>query len=118
MDLRRPLRLLGLTVCAVACLLFAVSAHAQNTFRTLSGTVSDQHHEPLAGAVVEVQNVGDNTVLSYITDKAGHFEFRRLNSGADYNFWATYRTHRSKSEYLSKFNSKTAPVANLEIKLE
>ena len=107
-----------MAVCITGCLLFAASALAQNTFRTLSGTVSDQHHEPLAGAVVEVQNVADNTVISYITDKAGHFEFRRLNSGADYNFWATYRTHRSKSEYLSKFNSKTAPVTNLEIKLE
>jgi hypothetical protein len=99
-------------------LLFAAPGHAQNTFRTLSGTVSDQHHEPLAGAVVEVQNAGDNTVISYITDKNGHYEFRRLNSGADYNFWATFRGHKSKSEYLSKFNSKPAPVVNLEVKLE
>ena len=107
-----------LTVCAAVWLLLAAPARAQNTYRNLSGTVSDQHHEPLAGAVVEVQNAGDNTVISYITDKAGHYEFRRLNSGADYNFWATYRSHRSKSEYLGKFNSKTAPVVNLEIKLE
>ena len=93
-------------------------APAQITFRTLSGTVTDQRHEPLSGAVVEVQNDGDKTVISYITDKAGHYEFRRLNSGADYYVWASYRQHRSDSHYLSKFNSKTAPVVDLAIKLE
>ncbi len=118
MDFRRLLSRLSMAVCAAAWLLLATSGPAQNTFRNLSGTVFDQHHEPLAGAVVEVQNAGDSTVISYITDKAGHYEFRRLNSGADYNFWATYRKHRSKSQYLSKFNSKTAPVVDLEIKLE
>jgi len=101
-----------------ALLLCSASSLAQNTFRTLSGTVTDQHHEPLSGAVVEVQNDGDKTVISYITDRAGHYEFRRLNSGADYNFWATYRQRRSNSHYLSKFNSKATPVVDLTVKLE
>ena len=105
-------------VVAASLLCCGSLGSAQNTFRTLSGTVKDQHNEPLSGAVVEVQNDGDKTVVSFITDKTGHYEFRRLNGGADYYFWATYRQHRSSSHYLSKFNSKTGDVVDLVIKLE
>lgn len=105
-------------VFAAALLFYSALSPAQNTFRTLSGSVTDQHHEPLSGAVVEVQNDGDKTVMSYITDKAGHYEFRRLSGGTDYNVWATYRQHRSGSHYLSKFNSKMTPVVDLTVKLE
>ena len=112
------LSLTSAAAMAAIVLFCSAPAPAQNTFRTLSGTVTDQHHEPLRGAVVEVENDGDKTVISYITDKTGHYQFRRLNSGADYNFWATYRQHRSESHYLSKFNSKTAPVVDLTVKLE
>ena len=116
---RIPSRIRPLTLAAaITVFLLSLPAPAQNTFRDLSGTVTDQHHEPLSGAIVEVQDDANKTVMSYITDKTGHYDFHRLSSRTDYYFWATYRQHRSDSHYLSEFNSKTAPVVNLTIKLE
>ncbi len=87
-------------------------------YRSLSGKVTDQHHEPLRGAVVEIQNDDDKAVQSFLTDRAGHYSFQRLSANTDYTYWATYRGHRSKSHNLSKFNAKTADVTDLEIKLD
>jgi hypothetical protein len=99
-------------------LLCSVQASAQTQFRSLSGTVTDAQHEPLRGAVVEVENLGDQDVQSFLTDKSGHYNFKRLDGNTDYSFWATYRSHRSRSRTISKFNSKTGMVVNLAIKLD
>ena len=91
---------------------------AQTQFRSLSGTVTDKQHEPLRGAVVEVENLGDQEVQSFLTDKDGRYNFKRLDGNTDYSFWATYRSHRSRTRGISKFNGKSAVVVNLTIKLD
>ena len=115
--IREARKQIGLALAA-GLVLWAGPACAQPSFRHLSGTVVDPQHEPLKGAVVEVENLGDKSVQSFLTDQAGHYDFKRLDGNADYSFWAQYRGHKSRTRSLSKFSSKMTPVVTLTIKLE
>jgi hypothetical protein len=77
----------------------------------------DRHHEPLAGAIVQVHSENTLNVMSYITDRNGSYIFRHLSSEDDYEVFATYRGSRSKRRRLSKFDSKPNRQFKLIIKL-
>jgi hypothetical protein len=93
------------------------AASAQQMGRTVSGRVTDRHHEPLAGAVVQVHSETTLSVVSYITGRDGNYIFKHLSPDDDYNVFAVYRGYRSKARRLSKFDSKTDRVYRLVIKL-
>lgn len=90
----------------------------QDVYRELTGSVTDRGDEPLRGAIVEVQDETTRAVTSYITDREGHFDFKRLREDTDYRIWATYRGTRSKSRELSHFSSKDHPNFKFVIKLD
>ena len=90
---------------------------AQRPLRDLVGTVTDGR-EPLTGAIVEVHNEALGTTISYITDKTGHYSFKRLDGDRDYTVWATWRGHRSAIKKLSLFDSSPLKTIELEIKQE
>ena len=100
-----------------AMLLAGPKAVAQSMGRTVSGTVTDRHNEPLAGAIVQVHSETTLTVVSYITDRNGQYVFKHLSPDDDYNVFATYRGFRSKARRLSKFDSHTTRQFHLVIKL-
>jgi hypothetical protein len=54
------------------------SVPAQSVSRVVSGVVTDQHREPLRGAVVLIDDQVTKVVCSSVTDRAGKFMFRRL----------------------------------------
>lgn len=103
---------------AVHVTLFATAAEAQqaDSLRTVSGVVEDDHHEPLRGAVVELENPTTHVITSYITTDDGKYFFRRLDSHADYNVWATFRGHRSNIGHVSMYDSHAEKVLNLVCK--
>ena len=90
-------------------------AFAQPAPRSLSGTVTDLHHEPLKGAVVQLHDDATNTVVSYITDRNGHYRFLRLSGDNDYHVWAKFRGHKSKARLFSIFDSHPSKVINLVV---
>ena len=104
-------------ILALCLLSFMSVLSAQDTLRNLTGTVFDHQHEPLRGAVVQVENETTHNVVSYITDRTGHYSFKRLQGNSDYNVWATYRDQRSKTKTLSGFNSHQEVTIDLEIDL-
>jgi len=57
--------------------------------KNLSGTVTDHQHEPLKGAVVQVENDVTMGVVSYITSRDGKYSFKRLDGDTDYRLWST-----------------------------
>jgi hypothetical protein len=106
-------------VCGIVLLLSGgTSLHSQQTLRDLTGSVEDGHHEPLRGAVVYLENEKTHAVVTYITDRSGHFSFKRLHGDVDYDVWAIFRGQQSKSKTLSQFDTHTDPVITLVIKPE
>jgi hypothetical protein len=95
----------------------AMAQHPKSTMRTLTGTVTDSSHEPLRGAVVQLQNPANNSVETYLTDAAGHYTFKRLDSETDYNVMVVYRGSHTPTRAISKFDSHLATVINFEMKL-
>jgi hypothetical protein len=95
---------------------FATSLLGQPTFRNLTGTVQDRHHEPLKGAVVQIENEDTKNVISYLTDRSGRYSFKRLAGETDYHVWFTYRGQQSKIRELSQFNDHHDATINLVVK--
>ncbi len=104
-------------LAGVALLWFPSELHAEHHYRDLEGTVRDRHHEPLKGAVVQVEDQNTHGVLSYITDQSGRYSFKRLQSDTDYSVWSTYRGRRSKTKTLSLFDVRVAKKIDLVVKL-
>ena len=84
--------------------LWSALAIGQLRTRDISGTVTDHQHEPLRGAVVEVENCVSLGVVSFITDRDGRYSFKRLDGDIDYRVWVNFRGHKSKVRQLSKFD--------------
>jgi hypothetical protein len=76
-----------------------------HTLRTLTGTVTDPHHEPLKGAVVKLQTGDTSNITTYITGADGRYVFKRLDGNVDYKVWATFRERTSKPREISKFDN-------------
>jgi hypothetical protein len=103
-----------------AALLWSLPAAAQqpqsSSTRNLSGRVTDEGHEPLRGAIVNLQNPATQSVTTYITQANGEYQFKRLDGSVDYRVWATFRGHSSSVSTISKFDSNMEKVINFKIK--
>ena len=110
----------GLTAAALSGLMLVSSRAlpAQQSLRDLSGSVEDSQHEPLRGAVVYLEDENSHAVVTYITDRSGHFSFKRLRGEIDYEVWAVFRGQQSKHKSLSQFDTHSAPVVMLTVKVE
>jgi hypothetical protein len=109
-------RLVATMVVVMGLLLCAIPLSGQPTLRNLKGTVQDRHHEPLNGAVVEIENENTKGVISYITDRSGRYSFKRIQGEVDYRVWFTYRGQRSKVRELSQFDDRPNATINLMVK--
>ena len=97
-------------------LLVVPQSKSQQPERILTGTVTDRQHEPLRGAIVQLEDQTNLRVASYVTGKDGRYRFLHLQGNVDYRFWATFHGHRSKAHGIGIFSGKNAPVVNLVIK--
>jgi hypothetical protein len=107
-----------LAFAAVVCLGLPASLHAQamqHTFRDLSGTVTDPGHEPLRGAIVQLEADGSHDVLTYITEEDGRYHFKRLSGETNYRVWVVFRKRNSKAHEISKFDDHMDKVINFTI---
>jgi hypothetical protein len=109
-------RLLAAILVVMGLLLYTTTLSGQATLRNLTGTAQDRHHEPLNGAVVEIENENTKGVISYITDRNGRYSFKRIQGEVDYRVWFTYRGQRSKVRELSQFDDRPNATINLMVK--
>ena len=93
------------------------AGNAQHTSRDLNGTVTDPSHEPLNGAVVQVEDQSLKTVRSYTTDRTGHYSFLRLDGSTDFKVWASFRGHQSQPKTLSLFDTHATKTVDLVVEL-
>jgi hypothetical protein len=109
-------KLLATISVVIIFLLNTARLSGQPSLRNLTGTVQDRHHEPLNGAVVEIENENTKGVISYITDRSGRYSFKRIQGEVDYRIWFTYRGQRSGVRELSQFDDHQNATINLMIK--
>jgi len=103
--------------CCLALIALPLSAQTmgQQHLRELTGTVTDPGHEPVRGAVVQLEAENTHAIVTYITGEDGRYHFHRLNGDEDYRVWVVFRKRNSKARELSKFDSHTDKVINFTI---
>jgi hypothetical protein len=111
---RRPWFLLFLLACAASW----PQGLAQNlgqAVRVVQGIVRDSGDQPQANAVVYLQDQKSLGVRTYITEADGRYRFGQLSSEVDYQLWAEYKGHKSKTRSISSFDSKKEFTFDLKI---
>jgi hypothetical protein len=83
--------------------------------RVVQGIVQNSDNQPLPNAVVYLENQKSQEVRTYITETDGHYRFGQLSSDVDYQLWAEYKGHKSKTRAISSFDSKKEFNFNLTI---
>jgi hypothetical protein len=84
--------------------------------RVVQGVVRDSNDQLQANAVVYLQDQKSLEVRTYITEADGHYRFGQLSSEVDYQLWAEYKGHKSKTRAISSFDSKKQ--FNFDLKIE
>jgi Carboxypeptidase regulatory-like domain len=105
----------GLLLTPAALVLGAVPAHAQQTYRTVNGQVTDKGGAPVKGAVVHLKETKSLAMRSYITAEDGQYKFAQLSTNADYEVWADSEGKKSDSKSISSFDNKSSATINLKV---
>lgn len=118
---KRRSRLIGCVV--LAGFLLTGSAWAQfgkkkdqdSNIRTVQGLVTDAADNPIAGAVVQLENMKTLQIRSFITKEKGDYFFAELNTDVDYKLHAENHGMVSNVKTLSSFDSRKAATMNLKV---
>jgi len=86
------------------------------TTRTVEGTVTNAANQPVANAIVQLENTKTLQIRSFITQADGNYHFAGLQTDVEYKLKAADRAGASSSwKTLSVFNSKKTPIINLKL---
>ena len=88
---------------------------AQDTKRSVSGTVTDKNGKPVSGAIVKIENTRSLQIRSFITQAGGKYRFFGLSPDVDYTIKAEYRDADSKVRTLSQFDSRKEATVDLTV---
>jgi Carboxypeptidase regulatory-like domain len=108
--------LLLLLVACAATLPRSVAQSLGQAVRVVQGTVQNGNDQPQANAVVYLQDQKSLEVRTYITEADGHYRFGQLSTEVDYQLWAEYKGHKSKTRSISSFDSKKQ--FNFDLKID
>jgi hypothetical protein len=112
---RRQLLLLLLLACSASCWQ-GFAQNAGQAVRVVQGVVRDSNDQLQANAIVYLQDQKTLEVRTYITEADGHYRFGQLSSDVDYQLWAEYKGHKSKTRSISSFDSKKQ--FNFDLKID
>jgi hypothetical protein len=113
--MRLKVLILLLLTCAAAGPLSFSESLAQS-MRVLQGLVLNADGQPQQNAVVYLQDQKSMQVRTYITEADGRYRFGQLSSDVDYQLWAEYKGHKSKTRSISSFDSKKD--LNFDLKID
>lgn len=109
-------------VVLLAGVLLAGSGFAQkkdknkdSNIRTLQGLVTDAADNPIAGAIVQLENTKTLQIRSFITKEKGDYFFSDLSTDVDYRLHAENHGMTSSTKVLSSFDSRKAATMNLKV---
>ncbi len=107
--------LLLIVMCS-AILSRSVAQSLGQAVRVVQGIVQNGSDQPQANAVVYLQDQKSLEVRTYITEADGHYRFGQLSTEVDYQLWAEYKGHKSKTRSISSFDSKKQ--FNFDLKID
>jgi Carboxypeptidase regulatory-like domain len=107
--------LLMLLACAAPASLVIGQTLGQQV-RVVQGNVTNSDNQIQANAVVYLQDQKTLEVRTFITQTDGHYRFGQLSSDVDYQIWAEYQGHKSKTRAISSFDSKKQ--FNFDLKID
>ncbi len=97
--------------------MIAPCAAAQNTgMRTVEGAVLNARSDPVADAIVFLENRKTKTIRSYTTPKNGRFYFAQVSMNDDYNLWAQKNKEKSAARIVSPWDTRTDFIVDLRLK--
>src|SRR5271168_1740234 len=105
-----------LVVMALATFAFGQKKSKEPTERSVTGVVTNEMGEPVAGAIVQLENTKTLQVRSFITKEKGEYYFHELSTDIDYKFTAKWNGKTSETRTLSSFDSHPAVILNLQLK--
>jgi Carboxypeptidase regulatory-like domain len=113
--MRLKVFLLLLLTCAAAGPLSFRQSLAQS-MRVVQGLVLNADNQPQQNSVVYLQDQKSLQVRTYITEADGKYRFGQMSSDVDYQLWAEYKGHKSKTRSISSFDSKKE--LNFDLKID
>ena len=85
------------------------------TSRVVSGKVTDDTGQPLAGALVTITDTKTNDKRTYITKADGRYSFEDLSFTIDYQVQARYKDQISESRKLSQYDHTPNVIRILQV---
>lgn len=83
--------------------------------RNVAGVVLQPDGKPAPQAVVQLKNMKNLQIRSYIASDEGKYQFQGLSSSVDYELAATYHDMASPKRQLSIFDTRLDAVVNLQL---
>jgi hypothetical protein len=99
-------RLMMLLLAGSIALPASLGQNLGQAVRVVQGRVLNTAEESQPNAVVYLQDQKSLSVRTFITEADGHYRFGQLSSDVDYQLWAQYKGHKSKTRSISSFDSK------------
>jgi len=103
----------------LACVATQQQVSAQSlaqSVRVVQGAAQNAEGQPQPNAVVYLQDQKTLEVRTFITEADGHYRFGQLSPDVDYQLWAEYKGHKSKTRSISSFDSKKQ--FNFDLKID
>jgi hypothetical protein len=94
----------------------AIAQSLAQSVRVVQGMAQNADGQPQQNAVVYLQDQKTLEVRTYITEADGHYRFGQLSPDVDYQLWAEFKGHKSKTRSISSFDSKKQ--FNFDLKID
>ena len=111
----RPCPRMWPVVCFLVVLGAMLGSSPAQELRVIQGRVVGSNEQPLQNAIVYLEDQKSTEIKTYITEADGQFRFGELSSDVDYQVWAKYQDHKSKTKSISSFDSKKLFVFDLKV---
>jgi hypothetical protein len=107
---------LPVLLACVAPASFGLGQSLAQSVRVVQGNLTNSDNQLQPNAVVYLQDQKTLEVRTFITQTDGHYRFGQLSSDVDYQIWAEFQGHKSKTRAISSFDSKKQ--FNFDLKID
>jgi hypothetical protein len=119
MNLKRIAGLSVVLLCCLACLFADEKSKKEKAdelnSRSVQGVVADDGGNPVAGAIVQIENTKTLQVRSFVTRQDGSYYFHGLSANVDYGLKAESAGRTAPRKTLSIFDSRKTAILNFKL---